>query len=160
MFQELEKINKRPKPFEFYTASELWTDEYTSEQMLTYHLNKNIDVASRKAAFIDRSVDWIVSRFGVSNDTKVADFGCGPGLYSARLARKQAKVTGIDFSKRSIQYAVEDAERSGLSICYVNQNYLEFGTVERFDLILMIMCDFCALSPKQRNKSLINFTIC
>ena len=157
MFQELEKINDRPMPFEFYTASELWTDDHTSEQMLTYHLNENIDVASRKAAFIDRSVDWIVSRFGVSNDTKVADFGCGPGLYAARLARKQAIVTGIDFSKRSIQYAVEEAERSGLSICYVNQNYLDFETEDRFDLILMIMCDFCALSPKQRKQILGNF---
>jgi len=157
MFQELEKINDRPMPFEFYTASELWTDEHTSEQMLTYHLNENVDVASRKAAFIDRSVDWIVSRFGVSNDTKVADFGCGPGLYATRLARKQATVTGVDFSKRSIQYAVEDAERSGLSICYVNQNYLDFETEDRFDLILMIMCDFCALSPKQRKRMLDSF---
>ena len=157
MFRKLEKINERPKPFEFYTASELWTDEHTSEKMLTFHLDENIDVASRKAAFIDRSVDWIVSRFGVSNDTKVADFGCGPGLYAARLARKQAKVTGIDFSKRSIQYAVEDAERSGLSLCYVNENYLDFETEERFDLILMIMCDFCALSPKQRQQMLDKF---
>jgi 2-polyprenyl-3-methyl-5-hydroxy-6-metoxy-1,4-benzoquinol methylase len=157
MFQELEQINRRPMPFEFYTASELWTDEHTSEKMLAFHLNENIDVASRKAAFIDRSVDWIVSRFGVSNDTKVADFGCGPGLYAARLARKQAKVTGIDFSKRSIQYAVEDAERSGLSICYVNENYLDFETEERFDLVLMIMCDFCALSPKQRKQMLDKF---
>ncbi len=157
MFRKLEKINKRPMPFEFYTASELWTDEHTSEHMLSYHLNENIDVASRKAAFIDRSVDWIVARFGVSNDTKIADFGCGPGLYAARLARKQAKVTGIDFSKRSIHYAVEDAEKSGLSICYVNQNYLDFETEDRFDLILMIMCDFCALSPKQRKQMLGKF---
>jgi cyclopropane fatty-acyl-phospholipid synthase-like methyltransferase len=157
MFGKLEEINRRPLPFEFYTASELWTDEHTSGQMLTLHLNEDIDVASRKAAFIDQSVDWIVARFGVSNGTKVADFGCGPGLYAARLARKQAKVTGIDFSKRSIQYAVEDAERSGLAICYVNKNYLDFETEDRFDLILMIMCDFCALSPKQRKQMLGRF---
>jgi len=157
MFQKLEEINKRPMPFEFYTASELWTDEHISEQMLNFHLNENIDVASRKATFIDLSVDWIVSRFGVSNDTNIADFGCGPGLYAARLARKQAKVTGIDFSKRSIQYAVEEAEKSGLSIYYVNQNYLDFETEDRFDLILMIMCDFCALSPKQRKRMLGKF---
>ena len=157
MFRSLEEINRRPMPFEFYTASELWTGEHTSEQMLTFHLNENIDVASRKAAFIDRSVDWIVSRFGVSNDTRIADFGCGPGLYAARLARKRAKVTGIDFSKRSLQHAVEVAERNGLSICYVHANYLEFETEDRFDLILMIMCDFCALSPGQRSQMLAKF---
>ena len=157
MFHELEKINSRPRPFEFYTASELWTNEHTSAQMLSFHLNEHIDVSSRKAVFIDRSVDWMVSRFGISAITSVADFGCGPGLYTTRLAKKQANVTGIDFSKRSIQYATEVAERDGLSIRYVNQNYLEFETEDRFDLILMIMCDFCALSPSQRKRLLVKF---
>ena len=105
MFEELEKINTRPKPFEFYTASDLWAEEHTSKQMLSFHLNEEIDVSSRNAAFIDRSVEWIASRFNVGAETKIADFGCGPGLYTMRLAKKQADVTGIDFSKRSIQYA-------------------------------------------------------
>jgi cyclopropane fatty-acyl-phospholipid synthase-like methyltransferase len=157
MFEELENINTRPKPFEFYTASELWTDEHTSKQMLAFHLNEDIDVSSRNAAFIDRSVEWITSHFNVGAGTKVADFGCGPGLYSQRLAQRQADVTGIDFSKRSIQYAQDIATREHLSIHYVNQNYLEFETKERFHLILMIMCDFCALDPGQRKTMLNKF---
>ena len=44
MFRELEKINQRPEPFEFYTAADLWTDEHTSKQMLACHLNTDIDV--------------------------------------------------------------------------------------------------------------------
>ena len=157
MFEELEKINMRPQPFEFYTASDLWTGEHTSEQMLAFHLNENIDVSSRNAEFIKRSVEWISSHFNVGAGTKIADFGCGPGLYAIRLAQKQADVTGIDFSKRSIQYAQEVATKEGLSIHYVNQNYLEFETADRFHLILMIMCDFCALSPTQRKKMLSKF---
>jgi cyclopropane fatty-acyl-phospholipid synthase-like methyltransferase len=157
MFEELEKINERPEPFQFYTASDLWTDEHTSEQMLSYHLNKDIDISSRNAEFINRSVEWIVSRFNVTAGTKIADFGCGPGLYAIKLAQKQADITGIDFSTRSIQYAQQVAIKKGLSIHYVNQNYLEFETDDRFYLILMIMCDFCALSPTQRNKMLRKF---
>jgi len=157
MLDELEAINTRPKPFEFYTASDLWTNEHTSEQMLAYHLNGNIDVSSRNTEFIDCSVEWICSHFGVGAGTKIADFGCGPGLYTTRLAKRQADVTGIDFSKRSIQYAQQVAAHEGLSIRYVNQNYLEFETDERFDLILMIMCDFCALNPEQRKKMLGKF---
>ena len=157
IFQQLEKINERPLPFELYTASDLWTDEHISEQMLRHHLDENHDIASRRAAFIDRSVDWIVTRFGVSTDTKIADFGCGPGLYSARLAQKQAQVTGIDFSPRSIRYAIRAAEKGGLSVRYVNQDYLELETKERFDLVLMITCDFCALSPPQRQQMLGKF---
>ena len=157
MFKELENINSRPKPFEFYTAGDLWTDEHVSKQMLSFHLNEEVDLSSRNAAFINRSVEWIASHFSVGAGTKIADFGCGPGLYTTRLAQKQADVTGIDFSKRSIQYAKEVATKEELSIHYVNQNYLQFETDDRFHLILMIMCDFCALSPAQRKKMLGKF---
>ena len=157
MFKQLKEINSRPEPFQFYTASDLWTDEHTSEQMLKFHLDEDVDLSSRNAAFIDRSVEWIASAFKVGAGTKIADFGCGPGLYSTRLAQMQADVTGIDFSKRSIQYAKEVATREGLSIQYVNQNYLEYETDDRFGLVLMIMCDFCVLSPAQRKKMLNKF---
>ena len=159
MFEELKKINTRPKPFEFYTASDLWTDEHTSKQMLSFHLNEEIDVSSRNTAFIDRSVAWIASHFNVGAGTKIVDFGCGPGLYTTRLARRQADVTGVDFSKRSIQYAQSVAAKEGLTVRYVNQNYLQFETDDRFQLILMIMCDFCALSPSQRRQMLNKFHI-
>ena len=157
MFQELKMINTRPKPFEFYTAGELWTNEHTSKRMLTFHLNGDIDVSSRNADFINRSVEWIDSEFNVGAGIKIADFGCGPGLYTTRLAQKGADVTGIDFSKRSIQYAQQVADTEGLCIQYVNQNYLDLETDDRFHLILMIMCDFCALSPSQRKQMLSKF---
>ena len=157
MFEEIEDINARPEPFEFYTASDLWTDEHTSKQMLSYHLNEEVDLSSRSGDFIDRSVDWIASEFKVGRGVKIADFGCGPGLYTARLARREADVTGIDFSRSSIQYAEEVAMREGLNIHYVNEDYFEFESDDRFDLILMVMCDFCALSPAQRKKMLSKF---
>lgn len=157
MFEELEKINHKPEPFEFYTASDLWTDEYTSKQMLFYHLKEDVDMSSRNIAFIDKSVDWIAANFNIGPDTQIADFGCGPGLYASRLAGKQAKVTGIDFSKRSIEYARNEAKKEGLSINYINQNYLDFKTDEKFNLIIMIMCDFCVLSPAQRKTMLKKF---
>ena len=157
MFEALEDIYARPLPFQFYTASELWTDEHTSRQMLSYHLNEEVDVSSRRAEFIDRSCEWLVSRFHVGPGVKVADFGCGPGLYAARLARRGAEVTGIDFSNRSIQYASEVATRENLSVDYICQDYLEYNPTEQFDLILMIMCDFCALSPAQRERMLKKF---
>lgn len=155
MFEELEKINARPEPFQFYTASDLWTDEHTSKQMLSFHLNEDVDLSSRNAKFINRSVEWIVSEFNIARNFKVADFGCGPGLYSTPLAKRGANVTGVDFSGRSIEYAKEVAAREQLNISYVKQNYLEFETENRFDLVMMIMCDFCALSPTQR-KGLLN----
>ena len=157
MFEDLEKINERPEPFEFYTASDLWTDEHRSAQMLHFHLNEAVDLSSRRAEFINQSVEWIGARFNIGKGTAIADFGCGPGLYTAPLAKRGAIVTGIDFSERSIQYAKEVAAREQLDIRYVKQNYLDFETEDMFDLVLMIMCDFCALSPAQRKVILSKF---
>jgi len=157
MFNELKEINSRPEPFQFYTANELWTDEHTSQKMLEYHLNESVDLSSRNKDFIDLSVKWIVSHFGIDRHTAIADFGCGPGLYTIPFAEREADVTGIDFSQRSIRYANETAARKALSIDYVCRDYLEFETEKRFDLITMIMCDFCALSPIQRRKMLARF---
>ena len=157
MFEELERINERPEPFQFYTASDLWTDEHTSKQMLSFHLNEAIDVSSRNAEFINRTVEWIASEFNIGRNSRIADFGCGPGLYATRLAQGGANVTGIDFSKRSVAYAKEVAASEQLNISYVKQNYLAFETNDRFDLVLMIMCDFCALSPTQRKGILSKF---
>jgi cyclopropane fatty-acyl-phospholipid synthase-like methyltransferase len=94
---------------------------------------------------------------GVGKGTKIADFGCGPGLYTTRLARRGADVTGIDFSKRSIDHACKTAAVEGLSIRYINESYLELELDDRFDLVMMIMCDFCALSPEQRRTMLRKF---
>jgi 2-polyprenyl-3-methyl-5-hydroxy-6-metoxy-1,4-benzoquinol methylase len=157
MFKILKGINSRPAPFQYYTAEELWANEHTSNQMLQYHLNEDIDVSSRNRNFIDRSVKWIVSYFSVDKSTEIADFGCGPGLYASRLAEKGAVVTGIDFSENSIKYARKEASQNNLEINYVLGNYLDFDTKHNFDLITMIMCDFCALSPVQRKQMLLKF---
>jgi SAM-dependent methyltransferase len=150
MYDNLININHKPKAFEFYTASTLWNDEYTSEQMLKYHLNEDVDMSSRNKKFINTSVDWIASKFNIGTGTKICDFGCGPGLYTTKFAETGASVTGLDFSKRSINYAKETAAKKSLIVDYQLQNYLDYSSDKKFDLITMIMCDFCALSPVQR----------
>ncbi len=157
MFKELKEINMCPAPFQFYTADELWANEHTSKQMLEYHLNESIDISSRNKRFIECSVEWIASHFKINDKTRIADFGCGPGLYTTRLAERGATITGIDFSENSIKYAKQVAEQKGLKINYVHTNYLDFETTQSFNLITMIMCDFCALSPEQRKIMLSKF---
>jgi SAM-dependent methyltransferase len=115
-------------------------------------------MASRTRDFIERSATWIGETFRLNSDSRVCDFGCGPGLYTSRFARYGAQVTGVDFSEHSLEYARRQAEAASQTIRYVRQNYLEFDTTERFDLITLIMCDFCALSPAQRTTLLGRFS--
>ncbi len=157
LFSALETASRRPRPFSVYTAGELWTDEHTSGSMLAFHLNDEVDLSSRRADFIDNSVRWLSDHFALSRGSRVIDFGCGPGLYTSRFARLGADVVGIDFSSRSIEYARDDSRRENLAIDYVEADYLEVRLDGVFDLITMIMCDFCALSPAQRGTMLAKF---
>ena len=152
MFEALEQINQRPQPYSRYTTDALWTSPDISEMMLRFHLDGSVDLASRRTAFIESSVDWINARFELGPGKRVIDLGCGPGLYTNRLARSGAAVTGIDFAERSVDHARAEAAREGLTIDYVVGDYLAFETDERFDLAMVIMCDYCALSPEQRAR--------
>jgi SAM-dependent methyltransferase len=132
----------------------LWTDPYISQRMLELHLDPALELASRSEAFIRSSIEWIASRFPIESGLRVADFGCGPGLYTTPLARRGARVTGIDFSERSIRYARERAAQEGLDVEYVLGDYLDYRADEPFDLILMIFLDFGALDPTRRRRLL------
>ena len=154
LFETLQRINERPEVHSRYTADALWSSPDISEMMLRYHLDGEVDLASRRREFIDASVGWITRAFGLGAGSRVIDLGCGPGLYANRLARTGAAVTGIDFSPRSIDYARDRAARDGLEIDYRLGDYLELDIEPGYDLATMIMCDYCALSPQQRARLL------
>ncbi len=149
-FAFLADVLQRPPVFGEYTVDRLWQDEHISQCMLAFHLDKDAELASRPHAFIERSAEWIESRFQIAKNGVVFDYGCGPGLYTTRLAQMGADVTGIDFSKRSIQYASEYASKNGLEVNYVLDDYLSWETARKADLITLIFCDLCPLSLQRR----------
>lgn len=148
-FEHLLSLQAKPAPF---TPGEplFWNDPHISSQMLKAHLNPNNDAASRRPESIDRSVDWIVATASLHPEDAVIDLGCGPGLYASRLAQRGMRVTGVDYSRRSIDYATQEAQCAGLDICYRYQNYLTLEDTNQYDLALLIYGDFCPLSPEQR----------
>lgn len=158
MFKNLNDATEKPQVWSAYTADLLWTDAHIAKQMLAFHLNPDIEAASRSFSFIDESVDWLVNEFGLNASSKTIDFGCGPGLYTQRLkSRGIGTVVGLDFSENSLHYAKQQAEQAGLEIEYRLGNYLDHKETRTFDLITMVMCDFCALNPTQRSSLLAKF---
>ncbi len=154
MYKQLLEIDRIPLPYEHYTAKALWDDDHRSSKMLEWHLDPESEPASRNYAFIRKSVNWISGSLNIGPGSKIADFGCGPGLYTEPFAETGARVTGIDFSRKSIAYAKKNAVKKQLDIDYIHGDYLQFHADEKFDLITMIYCDLCALSDDQRNRLL------
>lgn len=152
----IRQLQQKPEPF---TPGEplFWNDPHISAQMLKWHLNPENDVASRRPETIQRSVDWLVSTLGLkAGDHHVLDLGCGPGLYAAHLAEKGLRVTGVDYSRRSIDYATQFAVEHQLDICYRYQDYLTLEDENQYEAVLLIYGDLCPLSPDQRRTLLGN----
>lgn len=132
------------------STSEFWNDEYISRQMLKAHLDPDFDGASRRLSFIEESVEWMKEIVPPATNPRLLDIGCGPGIYAEKLTQMGYHVTGIDFSKRSIEYARQSAINKKLDISYVYQNYLEMGLKKTFDFATMIYCDYGVLPPGER----------
>jgi SAM-dependent methyltransferase len=155
MMSQLIELQQKPAPF---TPGEalFWDDPHISSQMLAAHLNPEIDAASRRPETIDRSVQWLIETLGLKTGDSVLDLGCGPGLYASRFARAGLQVTGLDTSRRSIEYAINDANQNKLNIRYRYENYLELDDEDQYQAALLIYGDFCPLDPDQRSRLLKN----
>lgn len=132
------------------TEAAFWDDDYISEQMLKAHLDPEFNGASRRLDFIEKSVSWIQGLVPPQSAPALLDVGCGPGLYAERFARCGYQVHGVDFSRRSVNYARASAKQAGLEINYTCQNYLKLDLGKQFDLATMIYCDYGVLSRSNR----------
>jgi len=146
MYELLFDFSKRPSPFSRYTAKDLWTRPHLARQMLTYHLSQETDLASRRFESIDQVVEWIDAQLDLSQKN-VCDLGCGPGLYTERFASIGAQVTGVDFSRHSLNYAENQGSQT---VRYLEADYLSDDLPTGFDVVTLIYTDFCALSSAQR----------
>lgn len=150
-------IHLQEKPAPFTPGESLfWNDPHISAQMLKAHLNPDNDLASRRPEMIQKSVDWLIASLGLQAGDSVLDLGCGPGLYSVRLSEHNLHVTGVDYSRRSIDYAMQYAHQNNLDIHYRYQDYLTLDDENRYDVALLIYGDYCPLASKQRRQLLDN----
>jgi SAM-dependent methyltransferase len=135
-----------PKPWEEGEKIP-WNDPDFSDRMLREHLSQDHDAASRRFAAIDRHVDWIHHTLLAGQRTKLLDLGCGPGLYTSRLARLGHECTGIDFSPASIVYAKEQAQAERLSCRYIQGDIraVDYGT--GYGLVMLIFGEFNVFHP-------------
>ena len=86
-------------------------------------------------------LEFILNNFDKSIRKKdVLDIGCGGGLISELLAKKNANVTGIDENIYNIKQAREHVKMSSIKIDYKNQSLDTFykKNKKKYDLILCL----------------------
>src|SRR5699024_4593487 len=115
--EKLFELAKTPEPFTEVTQ-EIWLDPDRSDLVLVPHFDENIPGDCTQCSFIQETVNFINNIAQPNKYKNVIDVGCGPGLYSQKLAMKGYDVVGIDFNKKAIERAISDAEKKDLSIDY------------------------------------------
>ena len=115
-----------------------WDEAGFSQRMLREHLSQDHDAASRRFASIDEHVGWIHQALLGGQPCHTLDLGCGPGLYTSRLAKLGHKCVGIDFGPASIAYAQGQAGVDNLQCTYLQEDVrvADYGTGH--DLIMFI----------------------
>ena len=124
-----------------------WNDPDFSRRMLNEHLSQEHDAASRRFEIIDKHIEWIHNQVLKGNPTRILDLGCGPGLYTSRLARLGHRCVGIDFSPASIAYAREQAEKAGLECTYIQQDIRTADYGDEYGLVMSIFGEFNVFRP-------------
>lgn len=131
-----------------------WDDDHISIGMLQAHLSQEHEAASRKTEAIDAQVEHLTFAGILKEGDRILDLGCGPGLYTGRLCRKGLKVTGVDFSRRSIEYAVKDAVENDLDIDYRLADFFSIDFSDEFDAVTQIYGELNTFSDKKRDAFL------
>lgn len=95
---------------------------------------------------IRKMVDLIKNN--VQSGSHLLDLGCGSELYSHMLRESGYRITGIDFNKTSIEYAVSCQD----DIEYIQGDYIANYPGGCFDAVMMIYCDMGTHSDQERDK--------
>jgi 2-polyprenyl-3-methyl-5-hydroxy-6-metoxy-1,4-benzoquinol methylase len=110
--------------------------------------NAAIDLTQRRA------LRGIIASVGKGSN--VLDFGCGVGRWSRELARRGARVTGVDFSATMLTEAKRRTEVSGLGDCcrFIQADVTELKLDRAFDLILGVTVLQHVLSDDQLARTI------
>lgn len=117
--------------------------------MLDEHVSQRHDWASRRFERIDAQVEWIHRHVLGGRPTSVLDLGCGPGLYTSRLAGLGHRCLGIDYSPASIAYASRHARHENLACDYWLEDirHADYGT--GFGLVMLVHGELNTFRPEE-----------
>ncbi len=148
-------ICRPPLPIPWAEGEKIpWNDPAFSQRMLREHLSQEHDAASRRATIIDEHVAWIHGSVLRAQPTRILDLGCGPGLYTSRLARLGHECVGIDFAPASIAYARQTTQAEQLRCTYFQGDVRVTDYGQGYGLVMFIFGEFNVFRPVEARSIL------
>ncbi|MEW5937923.1 MAG: class I SAM-dependent methyltransferase, partial [Candidatus Thermoplasmatota archaeon] len=120
-------------------------------RMRESNLARQWDAASDAwADFVRTGKDWtreylnnpaMFRMLGNIRGKKVLDLGCGEGYNTRLMAKKGARVTGVDFSKEMIKLAIAEEKKRSQGIDYIVSDAADLRKLQNdsFDIVASFM---------------------
>jgi SAM-dependent methyltransferase len=121
-------------------------------------LSRALDRWLRKDIY--QRYDWVMRKADEVQPATVCDVGCGSGRFVSSLAKRGARVTGVDFAPQMLTLARQLTQSDGVAdrCNFVLSDILDWKTSERFDMVIAIgFWDYVA-DPMPRLKVIRSMT--
>jgi len=108
----------------------------------------------------DSEIEFLMTELDLSEGASILDIGCGTGRHSIGLASMGFRLTGVDISREMLKVAKSKMEKSGVEVCFVCANALDFVSNTRYDAAICL-CEgaMCLLGseddPQQRDLAIL-----
>lgn len=137
---------KTPHKFE-NSPDNIWTNEKLSSLVMNSYFDSSIYGGSYSKEFRNESLDFI-NQF--LQKGSVLDIGCGPGLYSNKLAKLNYSVTGIDISQSAIKYAQKYAKEKDIKVNFEKSDIFSYTPTQNYNNVLLIYYIYSFFSSSKR----------
>jgi SAM-dependent methyltransferase len=145
----LDVVRRREPPEPWSEGDNIpWHDPGFSPRMLRAHLSQEHDAASRRAEKIDRHVAAVHARLLGGRPSRVLDLGCGPGLYTSRLAALGHACTGVDYSPASIAHARRQSAEAASRCTYIEADVRTADLGGGYGLVTMLYGELNVFAPE------------
>lgn len=101
-------------------------------------VSRNLDRILRRDMY--QRFEWVMRKADELRPATVCDIGCGSGRFVSSLAKRGARVTGVDFAPQMLTLARQLTESEGVvSRCdFVLNDVLDWKTDRTFDMVIAI----------------------
>jgi len=84
--------------------------------------------------------EWVMRKADELRPATVCDIGCGSGRFVSSLAKRGARVTGVDFAPQMLTLArqLTESEGIGAQCDFVLSDVLDWKTDKTFDMVIAI----------------------
>lgn len=138
-----------------------WSEEYGffGSFYMEGDASKEGYLIEKKQSLDDRTkaeVNGVIKLTGIKGNTRILDCPCGYGRHSIELAKRGFGVVGSDINSAHLQKAIEDAQKSSLSIVFNKESMIDLEYNSEFDAVINMFYSFGFFDTDEDNEKTLN----